>query len=246
MALKIRRDVGMETMKFTAGANRSAGDVVTVEDTLGVVLHDVLSSVAGVIAWLIPAIAKTCKSTDVIAAGDELYWDSTNEEFTLTAAGNDRCALALEDAGNGVTEVMIYFNGRQNVSVAGTIKAIRQTVALADFTDGGAAIGTIALTAKLPVGAIVLGWKAVVTESFDATTTITLQAGDGSDVDRFNGAADPDIKAVATVGTAVNDGDGNAFCAAETTVTLTATEDTEWGDLSTGSMDFSLFYIETN
>lgn len=52
------------------------------------------------------------KSTDVVAAGVLLYWDSTNSYLTVTASGNTKAGYAHKAAGSGTTTVeLILANG---------------------------------------------------------------------------------------------------------------------------------------
>ncbi len=46
-------------------------------------------------------------STDVVAEGVALYWDSTNSRLTVTAADNTKVGYAASAAGNGATTVNI-------------------------------------------------------------------------------------------------------------------------------------------
>ncbi len=46
-------------------------------------------------------------STDVVAEGAMLYWDSTNSRLTVTASGNTKVGYASSAAGNGATTVNI-------------------------------------------------------------------------------------------------------------------------------------------
>lgn len=63
---------------------------------------------------------------------------------------------------------------------------ITETVALADFTDGGGAAGTYVLTRGIPQGAFVLRTVLVNVTGFTGDTSATIQVGDGSDVDRYS------------------------------------------------------------
>lgn len=52
------------------------------------------------------------KTTDVVAAGALLYWDSGNSYLTTTASGNTKAGYAHKAAGNGTTTVeLILANG---------------------------------------------------------------------------------------------------------------------------------------
>ncbi len=117
---------------------------------------------------------------------------------------------------------------------------IRRTVSLSDFTDGGAATGTVVLGPTIPFGAVVERSHVRVGIAFDATATATVQIGDGSDVDRYNTGT----PSVATTGAKdMGAPSGAAFHAtAVDSVTVTVTEDDDFTDMTTGMMHVTLFY----
>lgn len=49
-------------------------------------------------------------STDVVAAGDLLYWDNTNKRLTTTATGNLKVGVAVADKAAGVAVARIKLN----------------------------------------------------------------------------------------------------------------------------------------
>lgn len=58
------------------------------------------------------------KTTDVVAVGDFLYYDSGNEELTLTALDNTLAGIAVAAAGNGATTVLVRLNGAAPTAAA--------------------------------------------------------------------------------------------------------------------------------
>lgn len=100
-----------EVLTYTAGATAIAsGAVVLMGKRIGISLSDIPANGSGSVAvtdvW---SIAKL--STDVVAQGDLLYWDSANSRLTTTASGNTLAGYAFAAAGNGVTTVNIKING---------------------------------------------------------------------------------------------------------------------------------------
>lgn len=119
---------------------------------------------------------------------------------------------------------------------------VQQTVALADFTDGGAAVGTLVLNGSIPKGAFVERVILVNVTGFAGDTSASLQVGDGTDADRYNAAADIDV--FSDVGAL----DGGApqgtqiHAAAVTTITLTITTAADWGSVTAGGFTIRILY----
>lgn len=76
-------------------------------------------------------------------------------------------------------------NGRKSIRFG----EIYQSVAVADFTDGGSTAGTLDLTDKLPAGAIVLGWTFDCTGAFAGDTTAVLTVGISGTGSKFSADA---------------------------------------------------------
>ncbi len=96
------------TVTVTAPANVLSGDVVVVGALVGVAAFDasqndqVEITTEGV--FTLPK-----KSTDVVAAGNLMYWDAANHYLTLTAGTGSKplAGVAVAAAGNGVTTVNV-------------------------------------------------------------------------------------------------------------------------------------------
>ena len=98
------------------GSAVSANDVVKLGNTLGVALVDIANGATGSVAirgvFTVPKV-----SGAVIAQGESLTWDVSAGKFddnAATPASGDvtgAAALAWEAAGNGVTELDVYFTG---------------------------------------------------------------------------------------------------------------------------------------
>lgn len=103
---------------------------------------------------------------------------------------------------------------------------IQQRVTVADFTDGGAAVGTLALTNQIPIGAIADEMSVLNVTEFAGDTSAVLTVGDGTDVDRYN-TGTPSIFATATA-IAIGVPSGTRHHTAAATVTLTVTSATDF------------------
>lgn len=51
------------------------------------------------------------KTTDVMTAGAQIYWDNGNSEFTTDDSGNYSVGTCVEDAGNGAETVKVKLFG---------------------------------------------------------------------------------------------------------------------------------------
>ena len=139
--------------------------------------------------------------------------------------------VALE--GGSLDEVIevLVFGGSD------TSGAIAEGFAFGDFTDGGAAAGTLQLATAVPAGSLVKAVAINVTTEFSGTgvSTATAQFGDGTDADRFSEEAALDLTSVALVGSSAPADGANAFCASDTNITITATEDSDFGQIDAGA-----------
>ena len=122
------------------------------------------------------------------------------------------------------------------------IKMITQTVAYDEFTDGGAAVGTLDLTSTIPLGAVVMQTLIDDVTGFAGDTSAVITIGDGTDVDRYN-TGTPDIFSDAD---AISAGvvSGTAFHDAEETVTLTVTTAADFSSVSAGELTVTIFYYQ--
>jgi hypothetical protein len=115
------------------------------------------------------------------------------------------------------------------------------TVLYSQFTDGGGASGTYALTDQIPVGAKVIGSKLVNVTGFTGNTSAVITVGDGSDVDRY-GTGTP---SVFTTATAIDLGaiSGTAIHATAATVTITVTGGSDFTAISAGQLTLQIYYL---
>ncbi|MBL8215824.1 MAG: DUF2190 family protein [Bryobacterales bacterium] len=94
------------TLTVAAPANVSSGDLVVVGNIIGVAAYTALSTeeveVETVGVFELPKI-----TTDDVAVGDALYWNSSQSKLTATAGTGSKplVGYAVAAAGNGVTTV---------------------------------------------------------------------------------------------------------------------------------------------
>lgn len=122
------------------------------------------------------------------------------------------------------------------------LKSIRQTVSYDEFTDGGAAIGTLDLDESIPVGAVVQQTLIDDVTGFAGDTSATIQVGDGTDVDRYSTGT----PSVFTTAAAIDAGvpSGTKFHSAAKTPKLTITTNADWTSVSAGALTITIFYFE--
>lgn len=103
MPTSLYRNTG-DLIDYTPASNVSAGDIVVLSELVGQVPNDILANEKG--SLRIEGVINIPKlSTDVIAAGDVVYWDAGNTRGTTTASTHNIIGKAVEAAGNGVTDV---------------------------------------------------------------------------------------------------------------------------------------------
>jgi hypothetical protein len=122
------------------------------------------------------------------------------------------------------------------------VKKFTETVAYDDFTDGGAAVGTIDLTNTIPVGAWVICALATAVTGFAGDTSAVVTLGDGSDVDRYN-TGTPSVFATAANGVSLGAPSGTQYHATAATVTVTVTTATDFTSVSAGSLTIEFYYL---
>jgi hypothetical protein len=123
-------------------------------------------------------------------------------------------------------------------------KLVSQSLLIADFTDNTNTTGYIDIDVDLPANAIVVGWKAVVTEGFAGDTTAVMQVGIAGDLNKYSGVATASCLAAGTVGALGNTDSTMATTAQTVRVTVTGTADfTSIVSAANGIMTVSLYYF---
>jgi predicted RecA/RadA family phage recombinase len=98
-----------EAIDYTASGTLAAGAVVVMGVRIGIVLNDMVSGDVGAVR--VTGVWELAKlSTDVIAQGALVYWDTSPGEITTTSAGNTLAGYAIEAAGNGTTTCKVKIN----------------------------------------------------------------------------------------------------------------------------------------
>jgi hypothetical protein len=162
---------------------------------------------------------------------------------------------AFDFATAGVGSVYYYIDTTNDVSQQFTkikndgadndwsrgIGVIRQNVVLADFTDQEDATGTMNMDVQIPQHAFVL--RVVLTDviAFAGDSSSALTVGYTGDTDAFVASGGASVQAAAEV---VDGGVPQAPAVlADKTILLTITEDNDFGDITTGSMTVSVYYL---
>lgn len=121
------------------------------------------------------------------------------------------------------------------------LHVITETIALADFTDGGGAAGTYDLAEQIPVGGFALRSTIVNLTGFSGNTSATIQVGDGSDVDRYSNGTPSVFASANAVDLGAPSGTQIHVTAATPRVTITAGSD--WGAVAAGKLTLRIYYL---
>ena len=92
-----------------ATTTHSAGDMVVVGDTIGIVVEDAPVSSFFVLVYEAEKVVVP-KATGVgesFEAGDAVYFDDANGVITATTTDNTKCGIALEAAGTSDDQALI-------------------------------------------------------------------------------------------------------------------------------------------
>ena len=119
---------------------------------------------------------------------------------------------------------------------------IEEYVTRAQFTDGGAAVGTYVMKSPIPIGAHVLATTYTEITGFIGDTSAVLTIGDGTDADRYNTGT----PSVFTTASAVSAGvpSGTQGHAAAVYPTLTVTSNADFTNVTAGAVKVSIFYVK--
>lgn len=119
----------------------------------------------------------------------------------------------------------------------------QQTVDHADFTDGGAAVGTLDLSTVIPLGAFFLGCALRNVTGFAGDTSAVIVVGDGSDADRYM-TGTPNVFASIPGGLSLGIPNGVLYHAAAKTPKVTITTAADWTSVSAGGFIIDLYWLE--
>ncbi len=124
----------------------------------------------------------TCLGTDVIAAGNRLFYDVANTRVTLVATGNIFCGYAVEASANDVTTVQMHFDGRLGgiAQASGGITVGSVATKIIATTQLEALLDTIENTLfAMKTGDIILNVALIVGTAAGSVCVVTI----GTDVD---------------------------------------------------------------
>lgn len=121
------------------------------------------------------------------------------------------------------------------------LHVLQQRITRADFTDGGGASGTLALTEKIPVGAWVQQSLLLNLTGFTGNTSAVMTIGDGSDPDRYNTGTPSVFTTAGIIDLGVPS--GVKAHTAEATVTVTVTGNSDFTAISAGAATVRIYYL---
>ena len=171
---------------FTAAAAYTAGDVILVNNIIGVVVADVLTSAVGVLVYKSRRITVPCVANgggthyDI---GDTVYHDASNEQVTYdsNSGANTACGTTVyAQPGTGATSVMIELTGAPQLDTTpGLVYSVEGSSTRADIETGVTVVAAVA-----GVTLRVVGYRFLVDGAFDtsAGTSINLQDDNSSPV----------------------------------------------------------------
>jgi len=112
-------------------------------------------------------------------------------------------------------------------------------ITVAQFTDGGAAVGTYQLQFTLPVGFFVAYTQLRNVTGFTGNVSAVLTVGDGSDADRYNAGTPSVFTTIAKLDMCVPS--GTRFIATANKPTLTITSNADFTAVTAGELDIRIY-----
>lgn len=113
MGLELRNP-NWKSFKTTApSGGYSAGDMVKVNDTIGVIVEDASAGNDAVLIYSAEKIVvpKATGSGIAFSEGSKVYYDASAKKVTNSASGTTLVGIALESAGASDTTVLIDLDG---------------------------------------------------------------------------------------------------------------------------------------
>jgi len=216
-----------------AGALGTNGGIDIVPDWIGLADCAAATLLAGDLVTIAAGTGTTLNNQKVVKTTDPDL--AIGEVVMSTAASATQVMVRLKARVNG------YGSGSRGISI------IQQDVAVADFTDGGSTSGYVDLTNLLPVGALVLGWSAVVTGAFAGDTTAIMKLGTSGSTGLYSTVTTGSCFAAGTIGSASTNAAGTLnLTAVAVRVTVTGGADfTSIVSNGLGAASIKLFYVPT-
>jgi len=98
------------SMVVTATTAVAAGELMKVEDTVGVAFSAISEGASGVMVYECDAI-EVAKAAVAMAVGEKIYLDETNKVVTTVSTDNTLCGRVKEDAADTASVVIIDLKG---------------------------------------------------------------------------------------------------------------------------------------
>lgn len=101
------------SFQFTAAGDRTSGDLLKLNDTVGVVVEDTDTGDAGVLVYQAAKIVVPCATvtSGAYTVGSKVYYDSGDSEVNESSGSNTLCGIVVEEPAVGAEEVMIHLMG---------------------------------------------------------------------------------------------------------------------------------------
>jgi len=104
------------SLEFTAGEAYTAGQMIRLEDTVGVIIETVADTYQAVLNYhaakiIVPCVEITSGNLADFAVGSKVYFDVTDAEVNATAAGNYLCGIVLVTPSVGDETIEIHLIG---------------------------------------------------------------------------------------------------------------------------------------
>ncbi len=158
----------------------------------------------------------------VLIIGDTVFVPSGS---LLVGDGTDLAAVA-PSGDVTMTSAGVMTIGAASVDNAALekprLRIVREQLLASALTDGGAAVGTKALSTTVPAGARYVATLVDTIVGFTGDTTATLKVGDGTTADRYM-TGTPSIFTTAAAGVDMGVVSGTAWHSAAKTITATVT-----------------------
>ena len=103
-------------LEFTAATTYTAGDMIKLEDTVGVIVGTVSSGSQAVLVYqaakiIVPCAAVTSGNLADYAEGCKVYFDAADEEVNTSSSGNTLCGIVKVQPAVGDELVDIHLMG---------------------------------------------------------------------------------------------------------------------------------------
>jgi len=115
----VRRVHGGQTVDYTPGTAKSAGDVVVQGSLVGIVKHDIEANKPGALEVEGCFEFPKASGDGGMAVGTLAYWDATNSVATGTSSGNQYVGKVETTAATGATSVRVQMESVANGTGSG-------------------------------------------------------------------------------------------------------------------------------